>query len=110
MKEADASRRLVSLGTRPAVTILIGPHLSPGSAPSFTAGVRERMSIDPIIDSMSLFDNVFATPVPLETCLPDEGLLDDAFVASVAQEPRRRNLLEQRSMVQDELEAEVASQ
>jgi 2-oxoisovalerate dehydrogenase E1 component alpha subunit len=55
-------------------------------AESFAAGVRERMSIDPVVDPMSLFDNVFATPTS--------------------------QLLEQRAMVQAELEAEdeVASQ
>jgi 2-oxoisovalerate dehydrogenase E1 component alpha subunit len=52
-------------------------------AEAFAAGVHERMSVDPIVDPMSLFDNVFATPTP--------------------------QLLEQRAMVQAELEAEEAS-
>jgi len=52
-------------------------------AEAFAADVRERMSVDPVADPMSLFDNVFATPTP--------------------------QLLEQRAMVQSELEAEEAS-
>jgi 2-oxoisovalerate dehydrogenase E1 component alpha subunit len=50
-------------------------------AESFADGVRERMSIDPVVDPMSLFNNVFATPTP--------------------------QLLEQRAMVEAELEAEA---
>jgi pyruvate dehydrogenase E1 component alpha subunit len=49
----------------------------------FAADLRERMSVDLPVDPMSLFDNVFATPTP--------------------------QLLEQRAMVQAELEAEEAS-
>ena len=49
----------------------------------FADGVRERMNVDPVVDPMSLFDNVFGTPTP--------------------------QLLEQRAMVQAELEAEEDS-
>src|SRR5665647_2974401 len=49
----------------------------------FAADLRMRMSVDLAVDPMSLFDNVFATPTP--------------------------QLLEQRTMVQAELEAEEAS-
>jgi pyruvate dehydrogenase E1 component alpha subunit len=52
-------------------------------AEAFAADLRERMSVDLPVDPMSLFDNVFATPTP--------------------------QLLEQRAMVQAELEAEEAS-
>jgi len=52
-------------------------------AEAFAADVRDRMSVDPVVDPMSLFDNVFATPTP--------------------------QLLEQRAMVQSELDAEQAS-
>ena len=52
-------------------------------AEAFAADIRDRMSIDPVVEPMSLFDNVFATPTP--------------------------QLLEQRAMVQAELEAEEAS-
>jgi 2-oxoisovalerate dehydrogenase E1 component alpha subunit len=52
-------------------------------AEAFAADLRERMSVDLTVDPMSLFDNVFATPTP--------------------------QLLEQRAMVQAELEAEEAS-
>jgi 2-oxoisovalerate dehydrogenase E1 component alpha subunit len=52
-------------------------------ADSFADGVRDRMSIDPVVDPMSLFANVFATPTP--------------------------QLLEQRAMVEAELEAEESS-
>ena len=52
-------------------------------AEAFAADVRHRMSIDPDVDPMSLFDNVFGTPTP--------------------------QLLEQRAMVQAELQAEEAS-
>jgi 2-oxoisovalerate dehydrogenase E1 component alpha subunit len=47
------------------------------------ADLRERLSVDLALDPMSLFDNVFATPTP--------------------------QLLEQRAMVEAELEAEEAS-
>ena len=50
-------------------------------AEAFAADVRNRLSVDPVLDPMSLFDNVFATPTP--------------------------QLLEQRAMVQAELEAEA---
>jgi 2-oxoisovalerate dehydrogenase E1 component alpha subunit len=50
-------------------------------AEAFAADVRDRLSADPAIDPMSLFDNVFATPTP--------------------------QLLEQRAMVQAELDAEA---
>jgi pyruvate dehydrogenase E1 component alpha subunit len=33
-------------------------------AEAFAADVRDRMSIDPVVDPMSLFTNVFATPTP----------------------------------------------
>jgi len=49
-------------------------------AEAFAADVRDRMSTDPVVDPMSLFDNVFATPTS--------------------------QLLEQRAMVQAELDAE----
>jgi pyruvate dehydrogenase E1 component alpha subunit len=52
-------------------------------AEAFAADVRDRMSVDLAVDPMSLFDNVFATPTP--------------------------QLLEQRAMVEAELEAEAAS-
>jgi 2-oxoisovalerate dehydrogenase E1 component alpha subunit len=52
-------------------------------AERFAGGVRERMNVDPILDPMSLFDNVFATPTP--------------------------QLLEQCEMVRAELDAEEAS-
>ena len=52
-------------------------------AEAFAADLRARMSVDLAVDPMSLFDNVFATPTP--------------------------QLLEQRAMVQAELEAEEAS-
>jgi pyruvate dehydrogenase E1 component alpha subunit len=52
-------------------------------AEAFAADLRERMSVDLPVDPMSLFENVFATPTP--------------------------QLLEQRAMVQAELEAEEAS-
>jgi pyruvate dehydrogenase E1 component alpha subunit len=52
-------------------------------AEAFAADVRDRMGVDLVIDPMSLFDNVFATPTP--------------------------QLLEQRAMVEAELEAEEAS-
>jgi pyruvate dehydrogenase E1 component alpha subunit len=52
-------------------------------AEAFVADVRDRMSVDLPVDPMSLFDNVFATPTP--------------------------QLLEQRAMVEAELEAEEAS-
>jgi pyruvate dehydrogenase E1 component alpha subunit len=52
-------------------------------AETFAAELRERLSVDLVVDPMSLFDNVFATPTP--------------------------QLLEQRAMVQAELEAEEAS-
>jgi len=52
-------------------------------AEAFAADLRMRMSVDLAVDPMSLFDNVFATPTP--------------------------QLLEQRAMVQAELEAEEAS-
>jgi pyruvate dehydrogenase E1 component alpha subunit len=51
-------------------------------AEAFAADVRERMSVDLVVDPMSLFDNVFGTPTT--------------------------QLLEQRAMVQAELEAEEA--
>lgn len=50
-------------------------------AEAFAADVRDRMSTDPVVDPMSLFDNVFATPTS--------------------------QLLEQRAMVQAELDAET---
>jgi len=50
-------------------------------AEAFAADVRDRLSVDPVVDPMSLFDNVFATPSP--------------------------QLLEQRAMVQAELDAEA---
>jgi 2-oxoisovalerate dehydrogenase E1 component alpha subunit len=50
-------------------------------AETLADSVRERMNLDPAVDPMSLFDNVFATPTP--------------------------QLLEQRAMVQAELEAEA---
>jgi len=50
-------------------------------AEAFAADLRMRMSVDLTVDPMSLFDNVFATPTP--------------------------QLLEQRAMVQAELEAEA---
>ena len=50
---------------------------------AFAADVRERMAINLAVDPMSLFDNVFATPTP--------------------------QLLEQRAMLEAELEAEEAS-
>jgi pyruvate dehydrogenase E1 component alpha subunit len=52
-------------------------------AEAFAADIRDRMSVDLIVDPMSLFDNVFATPTP--------------------------QLREQRAMVKAELEAEEAS-
>jgi 2-oxoisovalerate dehydrogenase E1 component alpha subunit len=52
-------------------------------AEAFAADVRDRMSVDLVVDPMSLFDNVCATPTP--------------------------QLLEQRAMVEAELEAEEAS-
>jgi 2-oxoisovalerate dehydrogenase E1 component alpha subunit len=52
-------------------------------AEAFAADVRHRMSVDLDVDPMSLFDNVFATPTP--------------------------QLIEQRAMVQAELEAEEAT-
>ena len=52
-------------------------------AEAFAAEVREKLSVDLHVDPMSLFDNVFGTPTP--------------------------QLLEQRAMVQAELEAEEAS-
>lgn len=52
-------------------------------AEAFAADLRARMSVDLVVDPMSLFDNVFGTPTP--------------------------QLLEQRAMVQAELEAEEAS-
>ncbi len=52
-------------------------------AEAFAAELRARMSVDLAVDPMSLFTNVFATPTP--------------------------QLLEQRAMVQAELEAEEAS-
>jgi 2-oxoisovalerate dehydrogenase E1 component alpha subunit len=52
-------------------------------AEAFVADLRDRMGVDLVVDPMSLFDNVFATPTP--------------------------QLLEQRAMVQAELEAEEAS-
>jgi len=52
-------------------------------AEAFAADVRDRMSVDLAVDPMSLFENVFATPTP--------------------------QLLEQRAMVEAELEAEEAS-
>jgi 2-oxoisovalerate dehydrogenase E1 component alpha subunit len=52
-------------------------------AETFAADVRDRLSVDLVVDPMSLFDNVFATPTP--------------------------QLLEQRAMVQSELDAEEAS-
>jgi 2-oxoisovalerate dehydrogenase E1 component alpha subunit len=52
-------------------------------AEAFAADLRMRMSVDQAVDPMSLFDNVFATPTP--------------------------QLLEERAMVQAELEAEEAS-
>lgn len=48
---------------------------------AFAADVRDRMSTDPVVDPMSLFDNVFATPTS--------------------------QLLEQRAMVRAELDAEA---
>jgi pyruvate dehydrogenase E1 component alpha subunit len=53
-------------------------------AETLADGVRERMSLAPDVDPMSLFDNVFATPTP--------------------------QLLEQRAMVRAEIDAEEASQ
>ena len=53
-------------------------------AEAFAADVRNRLSVDPVLDPMSLFDNVFATPTP--------------------------QLLEQRAMVQAELEAEAEAE
>ena len=50
---------------------------------AFAADVRKRMAVDLAVDPMSLFDNVFATPTP--------------------------QLLEQRAMLEAELEAEEAS-
>ena len=50
-------------------------------AEAFAADVRDRMSTDPVVDPMSLFDNVFATPTS--------------------------QLLEQRAMVRAELDAET---
>ena len=50
-------------------------------AEEFAADIRDRMSIDPVVDPMSLFENVFATPTS--------------------------QLLEQRAMVQAELDAET---
>ena len=50
-------------------------------AEAFAAGVRDRLSVDLVVEPMSLFDNVFATPTP--------------------------QLLEQREMVQAELAAEA---
>jgi pyruvate dehydrogenase E1 component alpha subunit len=52
-------------------------------AEAFAADVRDRLSVDLVVDPMSLFDNVCATPTP--------------------------QLLEQRAMVEAELEAEEAS-
>jgi len=52
-------------------------------AEAFAADLRMRMSVDLPVDPLSLFDNVFATPTP--------------------------QLLEQRAMVQAELQAEEAS-
>jgi len=49
-------------------------------AEAFAADIRERMSVEPVIDPMSLFDNVFARPTP--------------------------QLLEQRAMVRAELDAD----
>ncbi len=51
-------------------------------AEAFAADLRARLSVDLAVDPMSLFDNVFATPTP--------------------------QLLEQRAMVQAELDAEQA--
>lgn len=50
-------------------------------AEAFAADVRDRLSVDRVVDPMSLFDNVFGTPSP--------------------------QLLEQRAMVQAELDAEA---
>jgi pyruvate dehydrogenase E1 component alpha subunit len=50
-------------------------------AEAFAADLRDRMNVDAVVDPMSLFDNVFATPTP--------------------------QLLEQRAMVLAELEAEA---
>jgi pyruvate dehydrogenase E1 component alpha subunit len=50
-------------------------------AEAFAADVRDRMNVDPVVDPMSLFDNVFAAPTP--------------------------QLVEQRAMVQAEMEADV---
>lgn len=50
-------------------------------AEAFAADLRERMSVDRVVDPMSLFDNVFGTPTP--------------------------QLLEQRAMVRAELDAEI---
>jgi 2-oxoisovalerate dehydrogenase E1 component alpha subunit len=53
-------------------------------AETFAADVRDRLSVDPVVDPMSLFDNVFARPTP--------------------------QLLEQRAMVQAELAAEAEAE
>jgi 2-oxoisovalerate dehydrogenase E1 component alpha subunit len=53
-------------------------------AEAFATDLRDRLSVDLVVDPMSLFNNVFATPTP--------------------------QLLEQRAMVEAELEAEEASQ
>jgi 2-oxoisovalerate dehydrogenase E1 component alpha subunit len=52
-------------------------------AEAFATDLRDRLSVDLVVDPMSLFTNVFATPTP--------------------------QLLEQRAMVEAELEAEEAS-
>jgi len=53
-------------------------------AEAFAADVRDRMSTDPVVEPMSLFDNVFATPTS--------------------------QLLEQRAMVRAELDAEAEAE
>jgi 2-oxoisovalerate dehydrogenase E1 component alpha subunit len=53
-------------------------------AEAFAADVRNRLSVEPVLDPMSLFDNVFATPTP--------------------------QLLEQRAMVKAELDAEAEAE
>ena len=53
-------------------------------AEAYAADVRDRLSVDLVVDPMSLFDNVFGTPTP--------------------------QLLEQRAMVQAELDAEADSE
>ena len=50
-------------------------------AEALAADIRDRMSIDPVVDPMSLFRNVFATPTP--------------------------QLLEQEAMVRAELDADA---